>query len=117
MLELTRTDDGAELNATHRRMNWYPQTTKLARTEDDLTGRVTYRPADYLYPAGTKDVADLLDSLDVPPDMSIRKVEKFLRSHGQGRRRNVITGRRSAFPKGPRRSAWNGRVTPPVTPF
>lgn len=86
--KLRATDDGVKLTRTHSRVGWVPPEVVLHRRDDPLS----YRLASGGWPAGTRDVADLLDKLDVPLDGSRRAAERALRGAGEvGRRHEVVS--------------------------
>jgi hypothetical protein len=89
--QLTRTQGGVTLKATHRRMGWVPETVEIA--VDDSRGWELSVAQDEMYPAGTKDLADLLDRLDVPITASFATANTAIRSvseDGKGRRKDHI---------------------------
>lgn len=80
----------ATLTSTHRRVSWVPQTVNMQRREEPVLSHV--RDAlDVMWPAGTKECAELLDALNIPQDAPVRVCTRALREHGQGRRISVIT--------------------------
>jgi hypothetical protein len=76
--EITPADNGVKLRATHRRMSWVPETVTLRRETDPLRHVVL----DGGYPAGTRELADLLDSLRVPLKTTYRDAGEALRAKG-----------------------------------
>jgi len=88
--QLTVADDNTYiLTATKRRMSWIPETVKLRRVDEPT---LRYELADgETWPAGTKEVADLLDTLNVPLSASTRTAQKALKAAGQGKRRMLVT--------------------------
>ncbi len=60
-----RDRDRLDLAATHRRVSWVPQTVHLAQTADPLG----FALVGDSWPAGTAEVAAMLDRLDVPTDV------------------------------------------------
>jgi len=87
VVRLERTDTGQKLTATHRRMSWYPEETVIKVA--DVDGVMTFTQPLSLtgsgWPAGTKDVADLLTTHGVPLDASARKATEMLRAAGCGK--------------------------------
>jgi hypothetical protein len=72
------TQDGIALRATRRRMGWVPETVALKRTVDPLRHSIAPKG----WAPGTKDLAELLDHLGVPPEVSFRKARDAVRSAG-----------------------------------
>jgi hypothetical protein len=88
--QLARTeDDGINMKRTHSRISWVPDAVNLKRTETD-DGGITWSVVEAAYPAGTKEVAELLDGLDVPVDAPSRHAQTALRDSGNGRRRSLV---------------------------
>ena len=91
ILQLTRTDDGVELKATHRRTAAYPaQQTYQAVLGDDDETPVAYRHASTSWPAGTAEKADELDRAAVPRDASPRTAAAALRCVGVAPGKNAV---------------------------
>jgi len=67
-----------DLQATHRRMGWVPQTTTIHQTADPLAFSV----ATDSWPAGTREAAERLDALDVPLDHGKTKARAALSAAG-----------------------------------
>lgn len=86
--QLTRTDTGVTVRRTHTRVSWVPETIYLERADTD--GRIRWTVAHDSYPDGTKAVAELLDTLDVPHTASSRTAQKALREAGHGRKNVLI---------------------------
>lgn len=84
--ELTPRDDGIRLRATHRRLGWVPETVDLVRLEDPLR----HERAATSWPAGTAEVAKLLDGLDAPLDLGGRRARLLLRESGHQARNETI---------------------------
>lgn len=72
-------DDVVSLKATHRRMGWIPAEVSLRRLSDPLRHELVHES----YPAGTRELADRLDVLGVPTELSRPNVQKWLKEHGQ----------------------------------
>jgi hypothetical protein len=68
VIHLTQTETGVKLAATHRRTTEFWNEIVLAGTGFDGSVPVRYRRSGGGWLAGTKRVAELLDSLGVPPD-------------------------------------------------
>ena len=64
---ISRTDNGILLKTTHRRTAAYPLEMHLAIVGADGSEPIRYRHADRGWPAGTADVARLLDEFGVDP--------------------------------------------------
>jgi hypothetical protein len=84
VLKLSRTDDGLSVKATHRRIGWYPETTAISVSEDEwgvtrFSAPLSRRP----YVEGTRDMAKLLDDLDVPCEWGRKKVIGVLKEAGE----------------------------------
>ena len=77
--------EGVSLRATHRRIGWVPETVNYAAREDPF---LRYVPAAGAWPAGTADVAGLLDRLGVPLGASSREAFSALKAAEQGRPRD-----------------------------
>ena len=91
---LERGDEGAViLRNTKRRSNWIPERVDLQRIVDD-DERVTYgttNPSATL-PAGSVEVAAVLDRLGADLEISSREAAKLLRDNDEGRRGEVVRG-------------------------
>jgi len=85
--QLTPADGGMTLRATHRRLGWVPETVDYRRREDPV---LTFAPAPALWPAGTSEIAGLLDHHEVPIDASVRAAKTVLRDAGIGRRQDLV---------------------------
>jgi len=83
VVELSRTDAGAKLKATHRRTTAYAEVADLTITGlDGANGPLTYRHDVRSWPAGTKAKALELDSIGAPANVSRRTAKKMLEEHG-----------------------------------
>lgn len=95
---IARTDSGAELIRDAARPSWVPERVVFERV---TVPALRYVPVAYAWPAGTKDVADILDGLGLPLDIGVRPATKALRDAGHGRKNEVIRAalkyRREAF--------------------
>ena len=78
------------LRATKRRVSWVDERVVLTRTSDH--GVLAYRWTDQAvtFLAGTKEVAELLDELGAPLDISRRQAMTLLRSSGHGKGNNLV---------------------------
>ena len=91
---LERGDQGTvRLTATKRRSSWIPERLDLQRVVDD-DDRVAYRTTNpsATLPAGSVEVARLLDDLDADLTISARAASDLLRENGNGRRGEVVRG-------------------------
>lgn len=73
--KLTPGENGLQLRREAARMSWVPERVGLVRLTDPLRFGI----AEHSWPAGTRDVADLLDALGVPLDAGERKAGAALR--------------------------------------
>lgn len=85
--QLTRADSGVTLRATHRRLGWVPETVDYRQVDEPV---LHYVPAPALWPAGTADVAQLLDRHGVAVDASVRTAKTALRQAGIGKRQDLV---------------------------
>ena len=83
----TLVDNKIVLKRTHTRVPWVPATVALTR---EINPHLRHVLGDDAWPAGTKEVADLLDKLSVPLDATRRSAEQILRANECGRRGTVI---------------------------
>lgn len=81
---------GFHLTATHRRMGWVPKEVGLVRREVD--GVIELRTAAVTAPPGSGAIADHLDALGVPLDISVRKARAALRANGIPVSQDVLVG-------------------------
>lgn len=83
VIKLTRKDDGVLVEATHRRIGWYPEKTLIAINEDDH-GAISMRTAGDSrgYVEGSFDLARELDELDVPLEWGRNRVRDYLHREG-----------------------------------
>ena len=90
VLRLDRVEGGVEIKATHRRISWYPERTKLNVLGGD-TVTMSLDTGDLpLWPAGTKEAADALDELGVPLEASGRAAVAAMKAAGKGMRSAVV---------------------------
>lgn len=66
IVEVKRTDDGVKLKTTHRRSSAFLSEWSLAMVGVEGDEPINYRHALQSWPAGTREVVDLLDRLGVP---------------------------------------------------
>ena len=87
VFQLVEVDDGINLKRTHTRIPWVPAEVNIRRAvEPQLHHTLT----DGLWPDGTRQVADLLDNLDVPLDARTVDADRALKASGHGRRKQVV---------------------------
>lgn len=77
VIRLEKTDDGAKLVATHRRMSWYPETTAITITKA-TDGTSVFQGTAHTYPTGTKRLAAQLDAINVPATASKQAARKAM---------------------------------------
>ena len=75
---LSRTDDGVKLRTSHRRSSAYPAERTLSIVGVDGECAVAYHTTNSAWPAGTADVAALLDELSIPLDHGRWKIRQRL---------------------------------------
>lgn len=85
--KLQPTENGVVLRRELARMSWVPEQVALLRQDFPLR----YLRAAHDYPAGTAEVANILDRLNVPIDASVRTAGTALRSIDEGRRHDVVS--------------------------
>lgn len=87
--QLTRLEGGVVLKCTHRRMGWVPD--KVGIEVDDSQGwRLSIARDDSPYLEGARELAAVMDELDVPFDASRRTAERILKAANQGARHNLV---------------------------
>jgi hypothetical protein len=86
VIKLERTETGQRITATHRRMSWFPEVTEIvvADTDGTMTFTLPVSATGQGWPAGTKEIADRLNELGLPVDISARKASDALRATGKG---------------------------------
>ena len=86
VIKLERTEKGQRITATHRRMSWFPEVTEIVVAESDgtMTFTMPVSATGAGWPAGTKEIADKLNELGLPLDVSARKASDSLRAAGSG---------------------------------
>jgi hypothetical protein len=85
VMKLTRNDTGVTVDATHRRMGWYPERTAIDIGEDGhgVMAFTATRGTDHKpYAVGTVELAKKLDQLDIPLEMSRRAARPILTAAG-----------------------------------
>ena len=82
--QLSRTNtnkgDGIRLNRTHSRLSWVPQDIRISRIETDHGYDYVIDAQDQTWADGTRQDADLLDTLNIPIEMSSRNASAIIRS-------------------------------------
>ena len=89
--QLMRVQDGVIVKATHRRIGWVPESVQIK--VDDSTGWELSVTQDASYPAGTKEVADLLDALGVSVDESATNAIRAIKAaspDGKGKQKGAV---------------------------
>lgn len=87
VFRLTAKDDNVTLRRTHTRVPWVPAEITLTReTEPNLR----HKPTPHNWPAGTYELAQLLDELGVPLDATATTACTTLKAHKQGKRRSDV---------------------------
>jgi hypothetical protein len=90
--EMTARDAGSyQLRATKRRFSWVEDTVTITQTRDNGILGYAWRDGTITYRAGAADLANILDNLDAPVDISRRKAIALLREAGHGRDNNVVS--------------------------
>lgn len=110
--QLTRKEGGITIKATHRRMTWVPETVQLAVDDSNGWAFSLDDSNREQYPTGTKEFAELLDSLGVPVEATTRETFAAVRGAGHKARstmiRAAIRWRKAALPE------FDGLVSKPV---
>jgi len=84
--KLSAAQDGIVLKREPSRIAWVPEKVQFAVASEPLR----YARTGEQWPAGTKDVAEVLDRLQVPIDATGNSAVKALRDGGEGRSRAVV---------------------------
>jgi hypothetical protein len=84
---LKRTDNGVVLKRELARMAWVPETVPLLQEDFPLR----YLPGAADWPAGTAEVANILDRLGLPLEASVRTAGMELRKVDEGRRHELVS--------------------------
>jgi hypothetical protein len=87
VIRLERTAAGQKLTATHRRMSWFPEITDIE--VKDQAGTMRFVTAAASWPEGTKEVADILNQLGAPLDISVNKSIELMRTECGGARKRA----------------------------
>jgi hypothetical protein len=83
---LKQTENGVTLQRYRARMSWVPERVTFKLNEAPLA----YVPLSEDWPAGTGEVANILDRLNVPLGASTREATAALKTIGEGRRRMLV---------------------------
>ena len=87
---LQRNQKGVTLNRTHSRITWAPNAVDIDYEENN-DGTVTIQLAvTPVFPDGTAQIAEIMDELEIPLDLSIRKTQDIMREHGHPVRQEKI---------------------------
>jgi len=78
----TRNGDGIRLNRTHSRLSWVPQDIRISRTETDYGHDYIIDAQDQTWPNGTRQDADLLDTLQLPNNIGFNHAKTAIREAG-----------------------------------
>lgn len=85
--QLRRADDGYTLERKQSRMAVVPERVSIGQHDDPLS----FSRTAVVIPNGTMDKVMELDSVDAPPDISIREARRILKEHGfAGGKNNVL---------------------------
>jgi hypothetical protein len=85
--QMSPSDNGILLKRTHSRVPWVPDQIAITRHTDPLRHAVVGHMA---WPEGTKDCAQLLDSLGVALDASRRTAQAALKAVDKGKREAIV---------------------------
>jgi hypothetical protein len=92
--QLSRTNtnkgDGVRLNRTHSRLSWVPQDIRISRIETDHGHDYVIDAQDQAWPDGTRQDADLLESLNLPDKVGFNAVKTAVREAGHKMRDSRI---------------------------
>ena len=86
--QLEATQDGVRMRRTRARMSWVPEGVTLRRLDDGQLRHVVTEGGGY--PPGTKEMAGILERLDVPVTASARQASRILRDAGEKGADSVI---------------------------
>ena len=116
--QLTRTDtsqgEGVRLNRTHSRISWVPQEIKIKRTETDHGHDYIIDAQDQTWPNGTRQDADLLDTLNLPHNIGFNNAKTAIREAGH-KMRDARIRTALKFRKQAANSEANLRLTAGIT--
>jgi len=76
----TQKGDGIRLQRTHSRISWVPADLKIRRIETDHGHDYIIDAQDQQWPDGTRQDADLLDTLNIPIEISARNASAIIRA-------------------------------------
>lgn len=112
--QLSATEDGVRLKATHRRQAWVPEVVDLVRLSDPLR----HERAAQAWPSGTAELARSLAAMGLSHHESTRAVQAALRAAGSPARRELIVAaqrwrRQSLEPAG---TTFGNHREPPEPP-
>lgn len=85
--KLEATDNGYTLRRDAARMGWVPEKVTFRRVDEP---HLHFVAVDDDWPAGTQEVAKLLDNLGVTLNASVRETMRLLREGGNGRRQTIV---------------------------
>ena len=92
--QLSRTNtnkgDGIRLNRTHSRLSWVPQDIRISRIETDHGYDYVIDAQDQTWPDGTRQDADLLDTLNLPDNAGFNATKQAVREAGHKMRDSRI---------------------------
>jgi hypothetical protein len=92
--QLSRTNtnkgDGVRLNRTHSRLSWVPQDIRISRIETDHGHDYVIDAQDQAWPDGTRQDADLLQSLNLPDNPGFNTTKTAVREAGHKMRDSRI---------------------------
>lgn len=91
IITLKRTDEGVTLNTTHSRTSHYFRALDLAIVGAEGEQPISYCQTTGVWPAGTKDIVALLDSLDIPIDSGREGTRTALKAGGHKVRNEVLS--------------------------
>ena len=116
--QLTRTDtrsgEGVRLNRTHSRISWVPQEIKISRQETDHGHDYIIDAQDQTWPNGTRQDADLLDTLELPYNIGFNQAKQAIREAGH-KMRDARIRTALKFRKQAANSEANLRLTAGIT--
>ena len=92
--QLSRTNtnkgDGVRLNRTHSRLSWVPQDIRISRIETDHGHDYIIDAQDQAWPDGTRQDADLLETLNLPDKVGFNAAKSAVREAGHKMRDSRI---------------------------
>lgn len=86
--QMALAEDGYVLTVRKARMGWIPRAVNIAKVEGPPLEFTTGTA--FMWPAGTKALAELIDSLGLADDASTRDAQDALKAAGQSRRRALV---------------------------